>query len=538
MFALLNPFNIVIFGLWSISAILDYVEFCHIWQLKEYRIDRMRDFFSTKQGQSWWLNYFLLIRIFLVFLVYFWPINEIVHLKLGILAWFTVDVLYHVSRLLRRSLRYPNPTVKAVLLIISAFLFEFNLAILSRDWNVVFFFLIARFFVISFLVLVLNQITHRIKEWIIWRATKKIATYQKLIVIGITGSYGKSSVKEYLSQILAEKYRILKTPGNTNTDIGVAKFILRSDLDSVDMFVVEMGAYQIGEIKKICGIVKPKIGILTAIIEQHLSLFGSIENIQEAKYELLRAIPRDGLVITNADNIFCSELLPNLDCERKETFGEDIKNMPDCLISDIKTKAEFAVEWNIDYQEGTLSFSAPLLGAHQANNITPAIMVARYLGVSVNQITHAVSHLRPGEKALSVYQYGRATIIDDTYNSNPVGFKASLSILTSFPSTLPRIVITRGMLELGEKTREYHEQIGEEISFSADELIIITPDFVEDFMAGISALKDKYRLKDVKTIFSAVELLEYIKNRSHEPVIILLENRMPLNVYQEIKKNI
>ncbi len=529
---LFTPFNIVIFGLWFLSALADYSEFCYLWQLKEYRLDRMRDFFSTKQGQNFWLGYPLLIRSFVAFIIFFWPMNEIPMLKGIILLGFTIDLLYNLIRFIRHQIRHPRFTAKALLLIGIALAFNFILPLLTRDWSLVILLFITRFFIFGAMVIIVNYVTDRIKEWYIYQATQKIKNIPQLTVIGITGSYGKSSVKEYVSQIVGEKYKIIQTPGNTNTDIGIAQFILRTDFTGAQIFVVEMGAYRIGEIKKICTIVRPRIGILTAIIEQHLSLFGSIENIQTAKYELLRSIPENGFILTNADNFYCTQFLSELPCKNIETFGEEAEHAPNFYILEVTTHNS-GISWKNEYQGQLNSWEAPLLGAHQASNCAPAIMVGKYLGLTNEEINHSCLHLRGGSHALTTYKYGKAFVIDDSYNSNPRGFRAALEILSSYPSALRRIVITRGMLELGDRSEEVHTRLSEEIAFYADELLVITPDFTEYFETGVRSLHNKYRL-DIKPLYDPRELLHYIKELCNQEVVILLESKIPSIVYQEI----
>ncbi len=354
------------------------------------------------------------------------------------------------------------------------------------------------------------------------------------MVIGITGSYGKTSIKEFTAHIVSKKFKVLKTPQNTNTDIGIAEFILKTDFANIDVFVVEMGAYKEGEIKKICDIVHPKIGILSAINEQHLALFGSIEQIQKTKYELLRAIPKDGLVVTNADNKYCMEYLHELDCKKIRTFGTDAENKPDCLIKNI-TVTKQGIECDGAYKEVEAHLTAPVIGAHQAGNIAAAIIAAVHLKMTKDEIVNAVSTLKnESETALKEYVYGNCTIIDDSYNSNPDGFSAALAILNGFPSRFKRIVVTRGMAELGEKSEELHKKIGEEIAFCADILIVTNPNAVEFFKEAISGLQGKYKL-EIEPIFDEQKLLERVRSLKNTESIILLESRLPSLVHKEIQ---
>lgn len=522
-----------LFGLWFLSTLLEYTDHCYIWQLKEYRLDRMRDYFSTHQGRAFWLNSRFYARAILAFSVFFWPAHAEKSLGLVILGALILDLVYQTSKVWRKTARFPRPTPKAILLVVTAISLEISLLWVHLNWTWIFFFLVIRFFVMTGVVMIGNQITTLLKNIIISQATAKLACYPDLIVIGITGSYGKSAVKEYASQILASKYPVVRTPGNINTDIGVAKFILKTDFSKAHFFVVEMGAYRCGEIKKICNLVKPKAAILTAIIEQHLSLFGSLKNIQSAKYELLRSVPADGLVIVNGDNAYCTELLPELTCKNWATFGQESDLDPAYLIGDVSAKAG-GVEWTVTRAGQTEAFQAPLWGAHQAFNLTPAIIVAERFGLTLPEIKAALTTVKPGVNALKVYKYKEATIIDDTYNSNPKGFKAALDILSSFSSKNQRVVITRGMLELAETSAEYHTQIGEEIAFCADELVIISPDSAAELIAGIEPIKNKFHV-EVKTIYDPIALLAYLEEKASEPVTILLENRLPASVLNHIR---
>ena len=347
-------------------------------------------------------------------------------------------------------------------------------------------------------------------------------------VIGITGSYGKSSTKEFLSQILASKYTIKKTPKNINTEIGVAKHILSTNFSNDDVYVVEMGAYRIKEIQNICDMVHPTIGILTAIAPQHLSLFGSMENIAQAKQELLLSLPKDGWAITNVDNEYCRQVIKNLSCHVR-TFGSDEDYKPDVLITDIEnTKTGISYTVSDEYMRMTVSLN--ILGKHNTFNIIPAAIAAKKIGMTDEEINTAVEKLTPGHGSITFVPYGKAVIINDSYNSNPEGFKAALDLLNTFPSTKRRIVITRGMRELGDLSDQLHEQIGGEISFVADELVITEKDVAPPLTQGIVS---KFHT-DIKHMYSPQELLEYVQSLKDSDVVILIENRLHTMVTKEL----
>lgn len=529
------PLPDILLGLlWFQTALFDYLAILYIWQLKEYRWDRFMDYLQSKQGKDFFSSYRFLYRNILLLIVYaLLKIIPFTATAVFLFIIFGIDAYINARGVLKHQIRRPIFTKKSVAIMLCIFVVERSVLFFFPSAHVIFLQLLFRFITASFIVFLFLVPTRFLKWLSIYRATKKISKFPNLAVIGITGSYGKTSIKEFTAHILSKKFRVLKTPQNTNTDIGVAKFILKTDFKGVDVFVVEMGAYKRGEIKRICSIVKPKIGILSAINEQHLALFGSIEQIQKTKYELLRAIPADGLVVTNADNTYCMEYVQELNCKKIRTFGTDPENNPDCLIKNIEV-TENGIECDGAYKEVEAHLFAPILGAHQATNIAAAIISAVHLKMTKEEIVDAIKTLKnESETALKKYSYGKCIIVDDSYNSNPDGFSAALAILNNFSSSLKRIVITRGMVELGEKSEELHKKIAEEIAFCADQLIVINPDFIDYFKESVKDLHGKFKL-DIESIFEEEKLLEYVKNLKNTESVILLESRIPSLVYKEI----
>ncbi|MFB6182350.1 MAG: UDP-N-acetylmuramoyl-tripeptide--D-alanyl-D-alanine ligase [Candidatus Magasanikbacteria bacterium] len=520
--------ELVILILWLFSALFDYIKFSYIWQLKEYRLDRFRDFITSNRGKDFLLSYPLVWRTIIGLLLLLVPYPDLIFLKYALVVFLGWELLYNCYHLINKGLARPTPTKKIILLILTAIAFEVAVIWFTQSWYSIIWILIFRFLTVSSVVGILYIPTNIAKSIYIRKATSKMEKFNDLTVIGITGSYGKTTVKNYLSEILSCKYSVIKTPKNINTPIGVSQHILSSDFQDKDIYVVEMGAYRRGEIKEICDIVNPRIGILTAIDKEHLSLFGSVEAIQKTKYELLRSIPDNGLVITNADNKYCTEFLGELSAEVK-TFGIDEENEPDFLVKDIESSHnQLSFKANIGGEE--VNFKASVIGGHNAENIAAATLAANFLDVSIEDIKDECLSLETPERRLTIRDYGRARIIDDSYNSNPKGFKAALNVLSTFSSDKKHIVITRGMLELGEESFEAHKRIGEEISFYADELVIISKDSEKALKAGIL---EKYRTK-VKTIFDIDDLLEYVRSLYDTNSVILIENRLPPKVYEEI----
>ncbi|HBU06484.1 MAG TPA: hypothetical protein DEB09_00195 [Candidatus Magasanikbacteria bacterium] len=524
-----SDINTIIFILWIFSAISDYSYFVYFFQLKEYRWDRFRDFLSTEQGKHFTFQFNIVHRAFLIMVALFLPLNIEIQ-KIVILAILAINFIHDIHKIFKRK-KFIKPaiTLKSLLLISIPILLEVSLLFKSHDWDALLILMMTRIFILGLIVYAFNLMTDLIKKILINRARKKISQYKNLKIIGITGSYGKTTVKIFLDHILKSKFNVISTPKHVNTEIGIAKFILKTNFSNTDIFIVEMGAYAEGEIKLICDMVKPKIGILTAINEQHIALFGNIKKTQKAKYELFRSLPKDGLAITNSDNSYCREFLNELNCQVM-TFGTEEEHKPTILVKSIEKNTEGG-KVVVICQNVEIQIDSNLRGSHNTMNVLPCTLVARYLGMTEEEIKGVIKNL---PQTIHIFKYGNCDIIDDSYNSNPEGFKAALDYITNFENERKRIVITRGMLELGEKSNEIHEKIGGEISYSTDELVIITPDFVKPLTEG--SLSQKYRL-EIKEIFEPVKLLTYIKNIKNSGSVVLLENRIPELVMKEIRDN-
>lgn len=525
---MISPLNFIIAILWLISALLDYSEYCYLWQLKEYRVDRLRDFFSTKTGRAYWQRYGLAWRSVLALAALLWPVNSALPLKYALIGIFIIDAARGARAALGR--RWPRPvlTVKALIVIATSFFIEIGAFLFTRDWSLIFLLLILRFFIISLVVQSLRFPTALIKRWYIYRAGAALKRSAGLVVIGVTGSYGKTSVKTFLGQILGSKFRVVTTPKHVNTEIGIARFILDQDWRGAEIFVVEMGAYREGEIKKIAQMVRPTIGLLTAINAQHAALFGSLEKIQQAKYELLRALPKNGLAVVNSDNPYCRAHLDELSAP-VVTFGAEAEQRPTFLIQNAVSQ-EGKIIFDGVWRGQPVNFSAPLVGAHNAMNLAACILTARHLGLTESQIQSGLTLVSMPEQTLKIYSYGQSSIIDDSYNANPDGFLAALEVLSSFPSARRRLVITRGIIELGAESDNIHERLGGAIAYAADELILVTPDFADDLRRGVGL---KYKLK-IMVKDSVDDLLAYVRSLKAKNCVILLESRLPEVVYKEI----
>ncbi len=315
----------------------------------------------------------------------------------------------------------------------------------------------------------MRPVEKRINQGFYNEAKQILAQMPDLTVIGITGSYGKTSTKHYLYRILSERYNVLMTPGSFNTPMGVIRTIREQMKPYHNIFICEMGAKQIGDIKEICDLVAPQIGVITAVGEQHLESFKSIENVQRTKFELADALPVTGLAVVNNDFPYIA--------------NREVKNVPVRRYTIAETDAEYHVE-DVRYDSDATRFtvvgggeridlSTKLIGECNLSNLMGAVVVARYLDVPVSSIQYGVSRIEQVEHRLNMKRTpGGISIIDDAFNSNPDGARMALDVLRRMTQG-KRVIITPGMIELGDKQVEYNRELGRQIARSCDYAMVV-----------------------------------------------------------------
>ncbi len=380
--------------------------------------------------------------------------------------------------------------------------------------------------IVPIFILVVNDINMPLNKIItmlyIHSAKKKLKQMPDLIVIGVTGSYGKTSMKNFLGKILSAKYNVLITPQNYNTTLGVVKTIRENLKATHQVFICEMGATKKNDIKEICNIVHPKYGIITSIGEQHLESFKTVENIIKTKFELADSIPEDGKVFLNADN----EFIKNKEIKDNYIYY-GTKNIKDKYYAyDVKNTASgLNFKMRLDGEER--EFSSKLLGEHNVINIAGAIAIAKELKVEIPKIQSRVRLLETAEHRLQIINKGDYIVIDDAYNSNPAGARAALNVLSSFEGI--RILITPGMIELGSKQYQCNFEMGQYASKKCDYIILVGEKQTKPIKDGIEKEGfDEKKLFVVESLMEAMtkarSLGEYAKQK-----VILLENDLPDN---------
>lgn len=352
-------------------------------------------------------------------------------------------------------------------------------------------------------------------------AKKRLHAQPELIVIGITGSYGKTGTKYILGRILSEKYNTLITPESYNTPMGVVRTVRQSLTAGTQVFIAEMGAKKKGDIAEICRIADPDIGLITSIGPQHLDTFGSIETIQKTKLELAEhVLAKNGSVYINTDNAY---LHAAKGAKGYISFGTA---EADCLLKEYSYSKDGI---KLCLQKGDESFwlTSRLLGAHNALNITGAVALALDLGVKIKDIQYAVSTLKPVPHRLEMKPFlGGSILIDDAYNSNPVGCLEAVRVLGSMEG-MQKVIVTPGLVELGKQEYEYNYNLGREAARWCDKIILVgeqraVPLRTAAQDAGFSA----ENLFVVSSFKAALTLLQSICD-AHTAV--LFENDLPDN---------
>jgi len=366
-----------------------------------------------------------------------------------------------------------------------------------------------------------QPIEKHINQQFVDDAKKRLEANPKLIKIGITGSYGKTSTKFLLRDILSVKFNVLATPSSFNTTMGVTRVIREQLMPHHEVFIAEMGARHVGDIKELVDLVHPTIGLLTSVGPQHLDTFGTIDRIKNTKYELIDGLPENGTAILARDGAICEELYARCPLEKKYMPG------------DLMTASD--MEWGPFGTRFTLTDTATgesarcetrLLGEHSIANLLLCCTAARTLGMTPAEIAQGVARCQPVEHRLELLNGGGGvTIIDDAFNANPVGAKAALRVLQNFPGR--RIIITPGMVELGGEEAAFNRAFGEQMAESVDVAILVGKKHTQPIVDGL--LAKEFPQENIHVVSSLDESTKVLHAMMRAGDVVLYENDLPDN---------
>ena len=382
------------------------------------------------------------------------------------------------------------------------------------------------------LVLAGNTLLRPVENWVegryVSQARARLQAMRGLTVVGLTGSYGKTSTKNVLAKILAARYNVLMTPESYNTLMGVVRTTREMLKPTHEVFVVEMGAMQKGDIKEICDLVAPTHVVLTAIGEQHLETFKNLETIKKTKYEIVEAAPDDGYVYLNYDDENVRQL-PRIG-DKKYIYYGMASDQVAYYGYDLRFDAN-GTSFVVRKQDGTeKEITTKLLGRHNISNILAGIAVASELGMDLGTIARAVRDLKPVEHRLSIVKHpNNVTVLDDAFNSNPVGSRMALEVLGEFSGN-KKILVTPGMIELGDKQHEFNKAFGEQAAAVCDYIILVGQRQTAPIREGLAARgypPERYFV--AKDLAEAVQHLQTVVAAGD---VVLFENDLP-DAYNE-----
>lgn len=455
----------------------------HHLQLNSYRNERYLRWWPGPVGRNWRLPGMLLLLFIAI-----WNFYDLSGIPDG--AWIGASFL-------AAFLLYGEKKKKPLVLTQRATRLLITMLLISLGLGVLFNFLTNdRTFLASLWLLglcapgtlllaniVLRPIEKQINNSFINDARRIIKAMPDLKIIAITGSYGKTSVKHFLTAILSEQYHVLMTPGSYNTTLGVVRTIREMLKPTHEIFVVEMGAKQRGDVQEICEITPPDRSILTAVGPQHLETFGSIENVQKGKFEIVEALPSDGTAYLNADYEYVRSYPVK---EGLQTIYYSVENEQGIYRAENLRYEKGRLHFDVlNKDKKILSLETQLLGQHNASNLLVCTAIALDLGVAPNQIAYAVRQLQPVEHRLQLRSFpGGYTVLDDAFNSNPAGAKMALEVLQQLEGNR-KIIITPGMIELGPQQYDLNKIFGKQMASACDYVILVGPKQTEAIQEGL-----------------------------------------------------
>ena len=479
---------------WYIRILRNILSYVHLWFVKEYRIDRMLIHLRTRQGKR---IYFPERKeppvspktITLVIALVFVSLSCIIYLPLPLLVRVgIVDLLV-----------FPVSFIFVSLLGIPTFFY------------------------------------HRYK---IAKSEQALTNHKPMVTIGITGSFGKTSTKDFLASILKGKYYVLKTEESKNSPIGISETILTRLAPTHSAFVVEMGAYKRGEIERMATMVHPSIAVITAVNAQHQDLFRSIETTKLAKYELVRALPKKhGIAVMNLDNEYVRDMagwairdgFTVWGVTANNKYHGEVKNV--FHISDISSTVDsimFSFIWKNKRSEVTI----PLRGEHFVMNIGLALAAAIAAGMTFSEAVKALGNIQSVHRVMERTEGKNGqTLINDTFNNNPDAAAAALKYLQKFDHN--RLLVFQPMIELGNFSDKAHSNVGALAAHVCDSIILTNSNFSEAFIRGVK----KIHPKKVVNIFSPKEAINYITQTTSSKDTILFKGKEAAFVFEGVARS-
>ncbi|OHA94247.1 MAG: hypothetical protein A3A96_01785 [Candidatus Zambryskibacteria bacterium RIFCSPLOWO2_01_FULL_39_39] len=389
-------------------------------------------------------------------------------------------------------------------------------------------------YLLSLCTFLLNSVQRPIERIIINKAKEKLQNH-KALKIGIAGSFGKTTMKEIIKTVLEGSKNVAATPDNKNTPLGIARFVESLDGDE-EILIFEMGEYYEGDIKKLCEIISPDIGVITGVNEAHLDKFKNIERTAKTIFELADFLSKkEGTkVYVNKESRSASESAAHIKNENKP--------FPKVIYYGHGGIEEGGGNWKVEGAETNLSGTSfilknnkeegvvvrsKLLGLHQIGPLAVASHIAQSLGIKLEKIELGLKNTKPFKHRMEPREdAGGVLVIDDSYNGNPDGVKVAIEFLKEIKDKR-RFFITPGLVEMGRKTEEVHREIGKELANTGIEKVVLIRNSVTPFIEA--GLKENNFKGEVIWFESSLECFSSLPKRTINNDLLLYQNDWPDN---------
>lgn len=376
-------------------------------------------------------------------------------------------------------------------------------------------------------IIILYPIDYFLKQNLISKAKAKIEGMNKLKIIAIAGSYGKTSFKEILYTILSEKYKVLRTPENINTPVGISRLILSALDMEHEIFIVEMGEYYKGDIKKLCEITPPDISVVTGINEAHFERLKSLDNTVSTIFEIVMYSKENAVIALNlADNLVRKNFKKYVDNKKIIIYGGEKKT--GLFASDIKfNENDLTLDFNLNEGNNLIdSFKIPILAKYAIDDIIGAVQIAKILDTPLPFIKRGINKIRPIPHRLepNFDKSKNIIFIDDTYNANPQGVKEAIEVISRFKNRR-KIYITPGMVETGKANRKIHLEIADYLSKVADLIVLIDTSSSRFIKEGL--IKNNFPDNKIKIYKHQQDVYDDLIHWSKRGDVILFQNIWP-----------
>ena len=492
----------------------------HIFQLEHYYQDRYAKWLRDNKDQTFNFNNLALLFISSAILAFSIKIGYIVLALTYLVLIFSVKkkkekkAFVVTARVKRQYITY-----LILIALIVAFINFYNDIYALIALNIIAAF---TYFFVYIVASINKPIEFCISRKFCKKATKKLKAIPEFKVVGVTGSYGKTSTKYIINTILSQKYNSIMTPESYNTTMGVVRTINEKIEPLHQLFVCEMGAKYVGDIKEICDIVHPDFAVITAIGPQHLDTFGTVENVSKTKLELVDSLTDDGVAFVNweDENIRKAKIT-------KKLVKYGLSKNADYYAENIEITEKGSSFDVVMPNKSRISVKTKLLGNLNILNIVCGVAIADKLGLTEEQIKMGIKYIKPVEHRLELRPNPNGSIIiDDSYNSNVRGSKMALEVLGSFKDR-QRILITPGIVDLGDKAYELNKNLGKEATKHCDFIMFVGEKQAVPMLDGVK--EEKYPEDKVFVAKNLDEAIQKMYQMMDSKTVVLLENDLPDN---------